>query len=60
MPDEYRVAVRGLPKDVRAIRDDKADKEWFEGDRIAPSDLDDESWEWMLAEGIIEKVGGDG
>ena len=60
MPDEYRVTVRGLPKGVRAIRNDKSDKDWFEGDSISPADLGQDSFEWMLAEGVIEKVDSDG
>lgn len=50
----YRVAYRGLPDDVRSIAG--PEREWMQGDPIAPGDIDDESWEWMLRDGIIEEV----
>ena len=54
---KYRVARRGFPEDVPMIR--TADRVWMQGDPIAESDLDAESWSWMLVEGVIEE-GDDG
>ena len=42
---KYRVARRGFPEDVPMIR--TADRVWMQGDPIAESDLDAESWSWM-------------
>lgn len=50
----YRVAnPRGIPAGIRILATD--DREWFEGDEIAPKDLT--AFKEMVAQGYI--VGGD-
>jgi hypothetical protein len=62
MATNYRVLnPRNHPKDVRLIRDDEADKEWFEGDEfIKPAGMSDDDVSWLLDQGLIAAViGGD-
>ena len=63
MATKYKVLnPRGIAKDVRIIRNDKADQDWYEGDEfIKPAAMAAEDVEWLLDQGLIAPVvGGDG
>lgn len=52
----YRVADRGLDSGVRMLTN-AAGKEWFVGDDVDPQDLQPGDIEWLVENGVIEKVG---